>query len=323
LFYLGDGKVCSVAYLNETLSPFDPAQNITCAPGDPNTLNDPYEGELVTWWLYFYGNLSATEMDELWAVKRPQLRSVEYTGSNVNTSSAQSIAVNYTGLPVVSDTIGPITVQEGFWFSAHEQWKVLQMPYYDVPIVKRLFVNAERVRTCNSVLMGENAGLFASVNNVTNTSTGQIVDGYISYAGIPSIAVQTTQELDIITPYGSFPTILVDKGVGLAWYKNMLDAPAMQNPHGSTEAIRRDGSAWSSFVSWDSKILNVAAILGGSADLAGEKMKREGVYEAFVGVLEREYGAVFTDIKGEDVGLCLPNYQVPAGKIDDYTSCSK
>jgi hypothetical protein len=73
-------------------------------------LNDPYEGELVTWWLYFYGNLSSAEKDDLWNVKRPQLRSVEYYGSTVNTSYAQSVAANYTGLPVVSEPIGPITV---------------------------------------------------------------------------------------------------------------------------------------------------------------------------------------------------------------------
>jgi hypothetical protein len=283
-------------------------------------LNDPYEGELVTWWLYFYGNLSSAEKDDLWNVKRPQLRSVEYSGSTVNTSYVQSVAANYTGLPVVSESIGPITVQEGFWFSSHEQWKVLQMPYYDDPLVKRLFVNAERVRTCNSVLMGQNAGLFASVNNVTDLTTGQI-DGYISYAGIPSIARQTIQELDVITPYGAFPTILVDKAVGLAWYKNMLDAPAMQNPYGSSESIRRDGSAWSSFVSWDSKILNVAAVIGGSADLARNKMQREGVYDEFRRVLDREYRAVFSDVKGEDVEMCLPDYQVPTGIIDDYTEC--
>lgn len=24
----------------------------------------------------------------------------------------------------------------GYWFSSHEQWKVLEMPYYDVDLVK-------------------------------------------------------------------------------------------------------------------------------------------------------------------------------------------
>jgi hypothetical protein len=29
-----------------------------------------------------------------------------------------------------------LTIQKGFWCSAHEQWKVMEMPYYDVDLVK-------------------------------------------------------------------------------------------------------------------------------------------------------------------------------------------
>jgi hypothetical protein len=71
-------------------------------------------------------------------------------------------------------------------------------------------------------------GLFASVNNSTDPVTGEIM-GYISNAGIPSIAFQTVQELDVITPYGVFPTVLVDKAVGMAWWKNMVDGKKMQS----------------------------------------------------------------------------------------------
>jgi hypothetical protein len=74
--------------------------------------------------------------------------------------------------------------------------------------VKRLFLNAERVRTCNSVVT-HNPGMFASVNNSTDSS-GQII-GYISDAGIPSISNQTTFELDVITPYSVFPVMLFEQ----------------------------------------------------------------------------------------------------------------
>lgn len=104
-------------------------------------------------------------------------------------------------------------------FSSHEQWKVLEMPYYDVDIVRRVFTNAERARTCNSAVL-HIPGMYASVNNVTD-STGQII-GYISNAGIPSISNQTLQELDVITPYSVFPTLLVEgetgRSVGMAWW---------------------------------------------------------------------------------------------------------
>jgi hypothetical protein len=120
----------------------------------------------------------------------------------------------------------------------------MQMPYYDIDIVRyvrsqgygfsqtklptrRVYENAERVRTCNSVIT-KVPGMFASVNNITDPSTGDVV-GYISNAGIPSISNQTVQELDVITPYSVFPTILFNKSVGLAWWRNMVVAKKMQS----------------------------------------------------------------------------------------------
>jgi hypothetical protein len=119
----------------------------------------------------------------------------------------------------------------------------MEMPYYDVNLIKfvalayprsfkinlsfrRLFYNAERVRTCNSVVT-KVPGMFASVNNSTDSS-GQII-GYISNAGIPSIANQTVQELDVITSYSVFPLVLLDKAVGMAWWKNIVDGKEMQS----------------------------------------------------------------------------------------------
>lgn len=71
-------------------------------------------------------------------------------------------------------------------------------------------------------------GLYASVNNSTDPETDQII-GYISPAGIPSIASQKDQELDVITPYGVFPVVLFDKAVGLAWWRNMIVGKKMQS----------------------------------------------------------------------------------------------
>ena len=262
IFYRGSGKVCAVVDLKQALSPDGPKQKYKCEGTD--VLNDPYEGELFTWWLYFFGGLSAADKKALWIAKRPKLVSVEYHKHG----------------------IGPITVQKGFWFSSHEQWKVLEMPYYDVDIVKRVYTNAERARTCNSAAK-HIPGEYASVNNVTD-STGQII-GYISNAGIPSISNQTEQELDVITPYAVFPTLLVEgergRAVGMAWWWNMVLGKKMQNPYGSTESERIDGTAVSSFVSWDSKITTVSALLGGVVDLVREKMKADGIYGEFRRVL--------------------------------------
>lgn len=205
MFYYGNGRVCAVVDLKQHLPPDHPKQNYTCESS--SYLDDPYEGELFTWWLYFSPGLTQADKRAIWIYKRPQLKSVEYHKGGV----------------------GPITVQEGFWFSSHEQWKVMEMPYYDVDIVKRVYTNAERARTCNSVVK-DIPGMYASVNNVTNKQ-GQII-GYISNAGIPSIANQTQQELDVITPYSVFPTLLVNgergRAVGMAWWWNMVLGKKMQ-----------------------------------------------------------------------------------------------
>ncbi len=90
LFYNGTAQVCAVTTIhNQFLAVDHPEQSYHCE--GTGRLNDPYEGELFTWWLYFFGNLSVADKDMLWVVKRPQLKSVEYTMGG----------------------IGPITVQQG------------------------------------------------------------------------------------------------------------------------------------------------------------------------------------------------------------------
>ena len=90
VFYRGQGQVCAVTDLNnQSLQVNDPNQGYKCEGN--GTLNDPYEGELFTWFLYFFGGLSQKDKEQLWHVKRPQLVQTEY---------------NMNG-------VGPITVQKG------------------------------------------------------------------------------------------------------------------------------------------------------------------------------------------------------------------
>jgi hypothetical protein len=90
IFYAGNGAVCAVTDIkNQSLHVNDPQQSYGCEGA--GTLDDPYEGELFTWWLYFFGGISQEDKNLLWKVKRPQLVSVEY---------------NIGG-------VGPITVQKG------------------------------------------------------------------------------------------------------------------------------------------------------------------------------------------------------------------
>ncbi|KAG5791156.1 hypothetical protein H9Q69_009806 [Fusarium xylarioides] len=218
--------------------------------------------------------------------------------------------------------VGPITVRKGFWFSSHEIWNQLELPYHDVDIVSRLFKNDERARTCNSVVT-KTPGLYASVNNSTDPKTDEII-GYISPAGIPSIASQKDQELDVITPYGVFPVVLFDKAVGLAWWRNMIVGKKMQNPYGSTESTRVDGKGVSALVTWDSKVTTVLSLMNGVVDLVRQRMKSDGIYNEFLKITEREHVRVFgNQLKGEDIEFCLPKNKVPDAGLKDFTACQK
>ncbi|KAM0122077.1 hypothetical protein ACP6JC_001109 [Aspergillus fumigatus] len=90
IFYEGKGQVCAVTTIKNQSLPVDhPDQGYACEGS--GRLNDPYEGELFTFWLQFFGGLSDEDVEQLWAVKKPMLQSVDYHMGHV----------------------GPITVQKG------------------------------------------------------------------------------------------------------------------------------------------------------------------------------------------------------------------
>ena len=327
-----DGDICAISTVQPGIYTYATSHEYRCEKNDCFN-NDPFEGELMTWFLYFSSMLNATEDDLLWDRKRPQLQATNYTGSIVDTSKYQLGSQNYYGDQIVGRHITPITVQRGLYFSSNENIKLLYMPYLDIPIANRVFKNAERVRTCNSVLMSNTAGMFASSPNGTSPSADAgsgsttLAYQYIDNAGIPSAAVFEEQELDMITPMAVFPTILFDRGAGLAWYKNTLDGKQMQTVYGSTAATRRDGSAIARFVSWESKAPTLLALIGRFADIVRAGMKRDNIYDEFFRIVEREYGAVFDEgmgappLKGEGVPFCLPNAKVPMSSLIDFSSC--
>jgi hypothetical protein len=77
---------------------------------DDYYLNDPYEGELFTWIITLLAKDKFTqkEIDYIWADKRRMLQPASL----------------YVRGPCVN-----ITVEKGYWFSSHEQWKNLFLPY--------------------------------------------------------------------------------------------------------------------------------------------------------------------------------------------------
>ena len=103
----------------------------------------------------------------------------------------------------------------------------------------------------------------------------------------------------MITPYSSFPLILVNRTMGAVWLHNMLYSPAAQSIYGATEATQIDGKAISPVLTWDSKITTVLAIIGGNTDLNRNFLKENGKYEEFYSIVEREYETQIPHISGK------------------------
>jgi len=195
------------------------------------------------------------------------------------------------------------------------------LPYSSVDIVARVQRNCERARTWNSFL-NKIPGLYASVTEpCTPDAAAACPYNYISAAGIPSVAFEPVLRKDVVTPYGAFPVILADRGVGLAWYATMLQGRAMQGPLGATESAFVSGSGICPALTWDSKITTVVAMLGGVGDLTLQDMAQRGHLARFQQVLDREYKLAFAaGIKGESLPYKLPSAKIPA-HIPDFAHC--
>lgn len=230
--------------------------------------------------------------------------------------------------------------QEGFWFSTHEQWKALLMPYFtpELDIVRRVFHSAEVVRTWDAVTSAS-PGLLASINDVTDGS--EDIPDYISAAGIPGISFQSIDRRDVITPYGSYGLMLQNISVGLCWYNNMLQGPRMQSKFGSTEAINVNGTEISPLTTWDSKITTVLGMLGGVGPIVHKALLKEAdvpathatvnnelpaagqfksSYERFVYIVKREHELLFGTgpLPGEHIPLQYPANAVPSDMLSDW-----
>jgi hypothetical protein len=316
IFYQGNGNVADVVSIVDPKK--IPTSDNYFVPATNGKLDDPYEGETMTQLLYLFSSWdSGAERQLLWENKRAKLQKVDYK---------------------IRDSNKKITVQQGFWFSTHEQWKTLLLPYVnnlDLPLVHKLFQNAEKARTWDAV-SNHLPGLLASINDVTDGS--QTIPDYASACGVPEIASQPIERRDILTPYGSFGLFLFDMPSALCWYNNMLRAPRMQSAIGSTEAINANGTEISPLTTWDSKATTVLAMLGGIGTITGRFLRQlpdnnvattngttmSTKYDAFVKIVSCEYARVFESatLFGDDVSIALPQEEVPVVLSDWDLSCA-
>lgn len=256
------------------------------------------------WTLY---NYTMEERNRIWISKRARLVRDEYnTNSNLN-----------------NDIPTQVTVQRGFWFSSHEQWKYFYLPYRDIDLQRRLFLNGEKVRVYHSA-KNRIPGLYASVASDAKRNTYDF--DYWSACGIEQIAFEKIQHRTVVTPYGSFPVIMANESIGLAWYLNMLQGPAMQNIYGSTESTNIDGLTISPVITWDSKVTTIVAMLSSHlTDISRQILQQDQIYQRFYNITEYEWSLVFglKPLLGEDLPWSLPSVQIPHPDhgLPDFTLC--
>ncbi|HUS63724.1 MAG TPA: hypothetical protein VMZ28_04235 [Kofleriaceae bacterium] len=197
-----------------------------------------------------------------------------------------------------------VTVVRGHWFSSHEDWGFLVLPFRDLPVADRLFQNGQRVRTQHSAGRGW-SGLFASTHRPIAGDSDQLA--YENAAGIQEVAVDTVRAGDpIFAPYAAFPLAMVDRPLFAGWMKSMVERPGMLGPYGIGESYGEDGTS-APLLTWDGKALPMIAWMGGvSADI-GRQLRRDGRYDAFMKRVRDDY-RLFDPrtITGEDVPFHAP-----------------
>lgn len=277
-----------------------------------NTILIDAAGELMAYYMDLYApweqfNFTIEERNRVWMNKRAKLVRVEYNTTTPSNSIDQK----------------RVTVQQGYWFSSHEQWKYFYLPYQDIDLQRRLFINGEKVRVYHSAAY-HIPGLYASV--ASSAAVGTYVVDYYSACGVQLAASQIVQYHHVVTPYASFPVIMANESIGLAWYLHMLKGPAMQNMYGSTEAIHVNGLTISPVITWDSKITTVVAMLSSNLiDATRQILRNDGTYDRFYDLTESEWSRVFgaDPLLGEDIPWYLPSVSLPRSSngLPDFTQC--
>lgn len=258
IFYDGRGLIRAEARILDTIA-VPIAQNYVNNV-DNYYLDDPYEGELMAFFITLFSTLGKENTRLLWQRKQKNLLEVKYETPG-----------------------GNLAVVRGHWYSSHEKWNFLVLPYLDVPLAKKVFLDGEWARTRYSTAKRV-PGLFASVHDSEGI--------YLSACGIQELATERVTHRRVISPYAAFPTILAGTE-GLAWLNLMLQHPKMQTPYGAAESFDLDTGRAAPLLTWDGKMTTVLAALGGVHAQIAACLKKDGKYAKFYSVCDTYFSKTF------------------------------
>ena len=96
---------------------------------------------------------------------------------------------------------------------------------------------------------------------------------------------------NILAPYAAFPLALVDRTAFASWLGRMLSTPRMWGPNGIGESFRARSSKIAPKLTWDGKMLPMMAWMGGISDDLRTYLRRDGLYQGFLGRVEHDFSA--------------------------------
>ena len=157
----GADKIRAEAAIADTSLPPHPANYSNYLEG--YFLDDPFEGELLVLFLALLGSWEdQSALQRVWDNKT--MAAVTYT-----TAAEESI-----------------TVRQGHWYSSHEMWNFLVLPYNDIPLVHALFMNGEKARTLYSAEnMGPCARIVAAAESTSAPACRMTLSALASSIGLP------------------------------------------------------------------------------------------------------------------------------------------
>ena len=242
-------------------------------------MEDPYEGLLMAHFMDLFGDWRAqpANREAFWA--RPLRRLIRWERHGA-----------------------ALTVEQAWVGSSHEQWGFLILPYRDVPLADRLFLNFQRARTWDAARRGW-PGLRASTHIPVR---GEGTLEYAPFLGVEGLGREASLPDPIFAPYAAFPLALADPAAFSAWLQRMLEAPGMWGPYGIGESFAPSG-ARAPLLTWDGKALPLIAFMGGVVDDVRSALKRDGLYEAFLARVRADYDRLgAAKLEGESLSFSLP-----------------
>ncbi len=102
----------------------------------------------------------------------------------------------------------------------------------------------------------------------------------------------------------------------------MIQGPRGQCILGTIEALNITGSGIAPIGTWDTKITNVVALLGGTSATNAEALKSLGLLDKFLNIVTSEWERVFPNPwNGENLDFKLPNVAIPMNSSPEFDNC--